>query len=314
MHTSIPQAGDAQVAHQALNTKQAQWRFMVVNAISSGSNRHHLIDRLRGDLERIAQPRHLHWNRLGLLATRDFVKHSLALQGHVQEHHFDEGQGDGVNLILKLPGVEPKLRPILIGAHYDGPLNSVGADDNASGVAALLELARRWADKSPRRPVWLVAFDQEEWGMLGSKALAQRLQAEEQPLKLMVSLEMLAYTSPNQNYPHPAMQAIYGDRGDFIALVANIGAALMLPGLSRDLGRHARTKVLPVPNFGHDIPDVRLSDHSPFWDAGFDAVMITDTSFMRNPHYHQMSDTIETLDLDFLAGVIDGLDDAFSRL
>ena len=80
------------------------------------------------------------------------------------------------------------------------------------------------------------------------------------------------------------------------------------------MGRHVPTKVLPVPNGGRAIPDVRLSDHSPFWDQGYDALMVTDTSFMRNPHYHQMSDTVETLDLPFFCGVVDGLAGALGEL
>ena len=103
-------------------------------------------------------------------------------------------------------------------------------------------------------------------------------------------------------------------RGDFIALVANTSAGLLLPGLALAMGQHVTTKVLPAPDGGRDIPDVRLSDHSPFWDAGYEALMVTDTSFMRNPHYHQMSDTIETLDLKFLAAVVNGLDQAFGKL
>jgi Zn-dependent M28 family amino/carboxypeptidase len=162
--------------------------------------------------------------------------------------------------------------------------------------------------------VWLVAFDQEEWGMVGSAALAAQLKNAGQPLKLMVSLEMLAYTSAEQSYPLPAMRAVYGDRGDFIALVANAGAGLLLPGLARAMGRHVPTKVLPVPNGGRAIPDVRLSDHSPFWDAGYNALMVTDTSFMRNPHYHKMSDTVETLDLPFFTGVVEGLSEALGWL
>jgi hypothetical protein len=110
------------------------------------------------------------------------------------------------------------------------------------------------------------------------------------------------------------MRAIYGNRGDFIALVANTGSTLMLPGLARAMGRHVPTKVLPVPNGGSAIPDVRLSDHSPFWDAGYNALMVTDTSFMRNPHYHKMSDTIETLNMPFLARVVDGIDSALHPL
>ncbi|NDG75040.1 MAG: M28 family peptidase [Synechococcaceae bacterium WB8_1B_136] len=96
-------------------------------------------------------------------------------------------------------------------------------------------------------------------------------------------------------------------------MVANAGAGLLLPGLARAMGRHVPTKVLPVPNGGHGIKGVRLSDHSPFWDAGYNALMVTDTSFMRNPHYHQMTDTVETLDLDFFSAVVEGLDGAWGR-
>lgn len=143
----------------------------------------------------------------------------------------------------------------------------------------------------PKRPVWLVAFDQEEWGMVGSSALARELKSSGQRLHLMLSLEMLGYTAEEQNYPLHAMKALYGSRG---------------------MGAHIKTKVLPVPFKGRQLPDVRLSDHSPFWDEGYNAVMVTDTSFMRNPHYHQPSDTIETLDLPFLQAVIDELDTAIS--
>ncbi len=272
-----------------------------------------LQQRLLADLHQFAVPRHARWDPLGLLGVRDAVRQRLGALGPLEEHHFGSGSEAGTNLILRLPGREPKRRPLLVGAHYDGPLHSPGADDNASGLVALLELARRWAADPPRRPVWLVAFDQEEWGMLGSAALAAQLKQAGQPLKLMVSLEMLAYTSPSQDYPHPAMRAVYGDRGDFIALVANDSAEPLLPGLARAMGRHVPTKALPVTNGGRDIPDVRLSDHSPFWDQGYDALMVTDTSFMRNPHYHQMSDTVETLDLPFFCGVVEGLAEALGR-
>ena len=269
--------------------------------------------RLLADLQQLVRPRHARWDELGLMSVRSFVLEELQVHGQVEQHHFGEGADAGVNLILRLPGQRQELAPVLVAAHYDGPLGSPGADDNASGVAALLELARRWAQTPPKRPVWLVAFDQEEWGMVGSAALARELKSSGQRLHLMLSLEMLGYTAEVQNYPHEAMKAVYGSRGDFIALVANTGAAALLPGLSRGMGAHVKTKVLPVPFKGRQLPDVRLSDHSPFWDEGYNAVMVTDTSFMRNPHYHQPSDTIETLDLPFLQAVIDGLDAAISR-
>jgi Zn-dependent M28 family amino/carboxypeptidase len=245
---------------------------------------------------------------------RSYVHGQLARHGEVEEHRFGGAADPGINLILRLPGQQRELSPMLIGAHYDGPLGSVGADDNASGVAALLELADRWSTGSPRRPVWLVAFDQEEWGMLGSKALAMELRSTDQPLHLMLSLEMLAYTSSSQDYPQPWMRRIYGDRGDFIALVGNIGATITWQQLNRRMGRHVPTRLLPVPGAGRSIPEVRLSDHSPFWDAGYTAAMVTDTSFLRNPNYHRMSDTVDTLDLPFLAAVTEGLDAALRRI
>ncbi|MFN9659245.1 MAG: M20/M25/M40 family metallo-hydrolase [Cyanobacteriota bacterium] len=267
-----------------------------------------LQQRLWADLTRLARPRHAQWDPLGLLAVRSLLRQRLGALGPLEEQPFQEGAISGINLILKLPGRHPQLSPLLVGAHYDGPPHSPGADDNASGVAALLELARRWHATPPRRPVWLVAFDQEEEGLLGSLALAQRLHADGQPLHLMVSLEMLAFTGPNQRYPHPAMRWFYGSRGDFIALVANSRAIPLLPGLAWRVGRHVKTKLLPVPLRGRSLPDTRRSDHSPFWDKGFNALMVTDTSFLRNPHYHRPCDQPSSLNLSFLAAVCEGLD------
>ena len=88
----------------------------------------------------------------------------------------------------------------------------------------------------------------------------------------------------------------------------------LLPGLARRLGRHVKTKVLPVPLRGRPLPETRRSDHSPFWDQGYNAVMVTDTAFLRNPHYHQPSDAIASLDLPFLAAVCEGLHQALDAL
>ena len=168
-----------------------------------------------------------------------------------------------------------------------------------------------WWIASPKAARWNAWA---RWGMLGSAALASQLKQAGQALKLMVSLEMLAFTAQNQEYPHPAMRKLYGDRGDFIALVANASAGLMLTQLTHAMGQHVTTKALPVPRAGRDVPDVRLSDHSPFLDRGYNALMVTDTSFLRNPNYHQMSDTIDTLDLPFFASVINGLESALGSV
>jgi Zn-dependent M28 family amino/carboxypeptidase len=266
-----------------------------------------LQQRLQADLTLLARPRHSQWDPLGLLAVRHLLVERLGSLGTLEDHGFEHGTSRGVNLILALPGRRPDLAPLLVGAHYDGPPHSPGADDNATGVAVLLELARRWSTQPPHRPVWLVAFDQEEEGLAGSRALARELRSRGQALHLMVSLEMLGYTSSSQRYPIEAMGWLYGSRGDFLALVANGRALPLLPGLARRLGRHVKTKVLPVPLGGQPLPDTRRSDHSPFWDQGYNALMATDTSFLRNPHYHQPSDTVATLDLAFLEAVCEGL-------
>jgi hypothetical protein len=273
-----------------------------------------LCPQLLQHLESVARPRHAGWDPLGLMSVRRYVEERLEALGPVERHGFGAGVEAGTNLILRLPGRRRGLAPLLVGAHYDGPPQSVGADDNASGVAALLELARRWEATPPRRPVWIVAFDREEWGLLGSRALAARLRSEGQRLHLMVSLEMLAYTAVEQRYPHPSLRRLYGDRGDFIAVIGNLAAGLRMARVAWAMGSHVRTCLLPVPGAGRILSDVRRSDHSPFWDEGYAAAMVTDTSFLRNPHYHCMSDTIETLDLPFLTSVTEGLDAALSRL
>jgi Zn-dependent M28 family amino/carboxypeptidase len=264
-------------------------------------------ERLQADLALLARPRHAQWDPLGLLTVRHLLQERLGALGELQEHPFEEGAIRGVNLILRLPGHRPGLSPLLVGAHYDGPPHSPGADDNATGVAVLLELARRWSEVPPRRPIWLVAFDQEEEGLVGSRALASELRGHGQMLHLMVSLEMLGFTGPSQRYPVEAMGWLYGPRGDFLALVANGRSLPLLPGLAWHLGRHVTTKVVPVPLRGRPLPDTRRSDHSPFWDEGYNALMATDTAFLRNPHYHRPCDTVATLDLPFLTAVCEGL-------
>ena len=158
--------------------------------------------RLRADLAFIARPRHARWDEFGLLAVRGMLLERLRALGPVEEHHFQEGGDAGVNLIVKLPAQRNDLDPILVAAHYDGPLGSPGADDNASAVAALLELGRRWLKRPPLRPVWLVAFDQEEWGMVGSGVLAREL--GEPVSRVAVVARDLAGYALGQAMQHPS--------------------------------------------------------------------------------------------------------------
>ncbi len=256
----------------------------------------------------------------GHFFVQQYIRQQMAQFGTVETHSFIYKGKTHYNLILNLPAVDKfnHKPPILIAAHYDAVLGSPGADDNATGVAVLLELAREFATNPPKTPVRLVAFDLEESGLIGSQEYVKFLKETGQNLRLMLSLEMLGYcdrSANSQKYPAEVLKYFYPDRGDFIALVGNLPSIPDLVRISRNI-RKLGTKCewLTVPNRGKIVPDIRRSDHAPFWDYNYKAMMVTDTSFLRNPHYHQISDTIETIDLDFLGGVCRGLIKAISIL
>ena len=274
-----------------------------------------LKQRLQNHLQEVARERNPYMDSAAHFFVQEYIRQQLGQWGSVEIHTFEVRGKSCKNLILNLPGsVENQkinLPPILIGAHYDGVVGTVAADDNATGVAVLLEFARSFAEKPARYPLRLVAFDMEEYGLLGSADYAALLREQKQPLRLMISLEMLGYrdsTSGSQKYPFP-LQLFYPNRGDFIALVGNLRTLGDLMSLSSSIQKVGiNSQWLPAPNRGLLVPQTRLSDHAPFWDQGYPAIMVTDTAFMRNPHYHKPSDTIATLDLDFLTGVYEGLE------
>jgi Zn-dependent M28 family amino/carboxypeptidase len=200
---------------------------------------------------------------------------------------------------------DPSRARVLVGAHYDSIPGTPGADDNASGVAALIATARAIG---PHEDVCFVAFDGEECGFVGSRALVAGLGLH-RPEQVHI-LEMVGYASRQpgtQRNPVPAIQA--PTVGDFLALVGTHASRGMLDQVLSTADAHA------VPVQGLYLPDVPLkmiegishhllrSDHAPFWRAGLPALMWTDTAEFRNPHYHRATDTPETLDYDFLAGV-----------
>lgn len=256
----------------------------------------------------------------GHFFVQQYIKQQLSLWGTVETHKFEVRGETYQNLILNLPAIATsgKKAPILIGAHYDAVPGSPGADDNATGVAVLFELARAFAEQPLTYPVRLIAFDHEESGMLGSTAYANDLWQQKQPLRLMLSLEMLGYCDHipgSQRYPIPLLKRFYPDRGDFIALIGNAIAIPDLFWLNRRMRQNGTScEWLPVPNRGLILPDTRRSDQAPFWDLGYRAMMVTDTANMRNPHYHLPSDRIDTLDLDFLTRVCHGLINSIPRL
>lgn len=277
-----------------------------------------LRDRLAAHLTQVARERDPYFAQTGHFYVQQYIRSQLSQWGDVTDHDFTIKARVHQNLMLTLPGSQGDRPAILIGAHYDAVPNSPGADDNASGVAVLLELARFFSDCPARYPVQLVAFDLEEYGLQGSTDYAQWLHQQAVPLRLMLSLEMLGYCTqaPNsQQYPTPVLKQIYPDQGDFVALIGTlktIGDLQHLSGYLQQAG--ASSQWLPAGLQGELLQATRLSDHAPFWDRHYPAILVTDTAFLRNPHYHQPSDRIETLDLDFMSRICQGLGEGIRGL
>jgi hypothetical protein len=225
------------------------------------------------------------------------------------------------NLISDIgPAGAPGKRYIL-GAHYDTVAGTPGADDNASAVAVMLETGRALVEMGARMPksmaVRLAAFTLEEppafgTSKMGSKHYAKTARKTGERIDGMICLEMVGYACHQpgcQEYPFPLGLRGYPDIGNFIGIVGNMKAR----GFSRDLERAFRENPdlpvirLTVPFNGKILPPVRLSDHASFWDQGYGAVMVTDTSFYRNPHYHLPSDTMNTLDYRYMAELVESL-------
>lgn len=248
---------------------------------------------------------------------QQYIRQEFSRWSQVTAHRFTFQGRQHTNWILNLPGKIPHRPPLLVGAHYDSVPGSPGADDNATGIAVLLELARAFAQQPGKSPLRLVAFDLEELGFVGSRHYAKTLHQQNEPLRLMLSLEMLGYCCHrphSQNYP-AGLERIYPNQGNYIA---QIGPWQSIPGMVglwrgfRSAG--VRSQWLPVVDQGRMVSDTRRSDHVPFWDLGYPAILITDTANLRNPHYHQATDTLDTLDLEFLTQVCQGLIYGLGRL
>jgi Zn-dependent M28 family amino/carboxypeptidase len=235
-----------------------------------------------------------------------------------------ERRGGGCQNLLAEPWPYDESLPlVIVAAHYDSIPGSPGADDNASAVAALLELARWFATNRPRADLCrarlqLVAYDLEESGLIGSAKHCQELLKSKQDVRGMISLEMLGYTDnrPGSQQLPAHLRGLYPDVGNFIGVVGNEASAALLGVVGAALRTVPELPVehIAVPGTGTALPETRLSDHSSFWDRGFSALMITDTSFYRNPHYHRASDTPDTLDYPFLARVTLGVCAAVRQL
>jgi aminopeptidase YwaD len=241
----------------------------------------------------------------------------------VREDRFTESGFTGVNLLTDPLPERADLPLLIVGAHYDTVPGSPGADDNASAVAALLEMAH-WIGprlrplSAPACRLQLVAYDLEEYGLIGSYIHAREVDRSGSAVHGMISLEMLGYADhrPGSQKLPPHLVEHYPDVGNFIGICGNEASQDLVQLVTAAMKTIDGLPVesIAVPGKGETLTAIRLSDHSSFWDRGYRALMITDTSFMRNPHYHQDSDRPETLDYSFLAKVTAGVCEAVDRL
>jgi Zn-dependent M28 family amino/carboxypeptidase len=221
------------------------------------------------------------------------------------------------NVVATMMGRRPERPRLLIGAHYDTVPGTPGADDNASGVAAMLEAARLLAPEPLEATVEFVGFTLEEpqgldYGV-GSRAFA--LEARRQGVRYAgaLILEMVGYTDPaprGQRIPLALFWMRLPRDGRFLAAAADGRSGALLRGfasLARAQVPDLELVTVQIPFRGWLVPHTRLSDNRSFWDVGYPALMVTDTAFLRNPHYHQASDRLDTLDFGFMARVTDAV-------
>ena len=243
----------------------------------------------------------------------------------------------GINIFAERQGTEENAGAILIGAHYDTVFRSPGADDNASGVAVILEIARLLGKTPTPRTLELVFFDKEEVGLLGSLAFTAQPKHIEN-LKGAIVMDMVGYgcyTSGCQKYPDNLPITPPSDRGDFLAVIGDIEHLPLLNSFSNERkliaskskNSNENSKVsdlktlrqpsvlkLPIPLKGILTPDVLRSDHAPFWYQGVGAVLVTDTANLRTPHYHKPSDTVSNIERSFFKGAAQIVVDATTDL
>ena len=266
----------------------------------------------------------------------DYIVAELAKSGVLAERQSFEVDGHRYENLIARFGPQDSTAPLLVmGAHYDSALtegahdhahkaagdkpsaltHTPGADDNASGVAGMLELARVLSKHAPSQPLEMVFYTLEEppnfrTDDMGSYRHAKSLLDRKQAVRLMLSVEMIGYFSDapgSQHYPLAPLRWIYPDQANFIALIGemkNFGEMRQTKALMRaaaDAGQPLDVRSLNSPRFVHGVD---FSDHLNYWRLGFPAIMVTDTSFMRNANYHQSTDTWDTLNYERMAQVV----------
>ena len=273
------------------------------------------VQALAGDIGERNMPRYPQLN-----AAADFIEDSFSRAGLRPRRDTYELNGRAChNIEAEIRGVRPQI--LVIGAHYDSVFGSPGANDNGSGVAAMLALARRFAGKSIGQTLRFVAFANEEppyfqTEQMGSFVYACRCKAHGDEISAMISLETIGYFSDaphSQSYPSLSLGAFYPTTGNFIGFVGNFRSRTLL---RRAIALFRKQGKLPsegaaLPSF---IPGVGWSDQWAFWQNGYPGIMITDTAPFRYPHYHAATDTPDKLDYDRFALVVSGVEKMIEEL
>jgi len=251
----------------------------------------------------------------GLDAARKYIAGQFESSGYQVKFHEYQINGDTVaNIAVELTGTSRPEEIIIVGAHYDAVPGAPGANDNGSGVAAILELADRFRDKSFQRTVRFVAFVNEEppnsmTGNMGSFVYAKNAAKEKDNIIAMFSLETIGYFSDetgSQHYP-PFFNLFYPNKGNFIAFVSNLGSRGLVSNSIRSFRAHSTfpSEGIAAPAF---VPGISWSDHWSFWKHGYPAIMITDTAPYRYPAYHTSEDTPDKVEYEKMVYVVKGVE------
>ena len=277
---------------------------------------------LKADVEKLAgeigERNMLRYSQLNTAA--DFIENSFSRAGLQPRRDSYDLHGRAChNIEAEIRGARPEI--LLIGAHYDSVLGAPGANDNGSGVAAMLALARRFAGKPAQHTLRFVAFVNEEppyflTGQMGSFVYAGRCKAHGDRISAMISLETIGYFSDaphSQTYPAPGLGVFYPSIGNFIGFVSNVPSRHLLRRAIALFRKHANipSEGAALPAF---IPGVSWSDQWSFWQHGYPGIMITDTAPFRYPHYHSATDTPDKLDYDRFALVVSGMEKVIEEL
>lgn len=262
--------------------------------------------------ERIGERNLKHYDSLN--ASLNYIENNFSNIGfQISEQEYSVDAKSVKNVEAEIRGTQKPEQIIIIGAHYDSVSGSPGANDNATGVAALLELARVFNAQNPNRTIRFVAFVNEEppyfqTEQMGSRVYARRSRERGESIVAMISLETIGYYSDQENsqrYPFP-FSWFYPSRGNFIGFVGNTSSRSLVRNAVRIFRGEA-----DFPSEGVAAPGwltgIGWSDQWSFWKEGYSALMITDTALFRYPHYHRRSDTADKIDYDRFVRVVSGI-------